>query len=135
MISSLLRVVRSTIVQTLKHILNVKKKSCVNCDFICTPELIFIFHQLPGTEDFHSVVWAGTKQLDVKVDSLHLLVRFGFVSVLCTSYFNLKYKINQAGVDVIREKHPKMEIRDDIDQFITRIIEVIFVKEIQKKGV
>jgi hypothetical protein len=55
-------------------------------------------------DSFHSVVWAGTKALDLTVpgvaqaDTVHI------------------------GVDVLRACHPNMEIRDDIDQFITRVV-------------
>jgi len=56
------------------------------------------------SEHFHSVVWAGTKQLEVNVK-------------------HTKELQSNTGVDVIRAKHPTMEIRDDIDQFITRIID------------
>jgi len=57
------------------------------------------------SDNFHSVVWAGTKQLDISVQHATNALQ------------------SNTGVDVIRAKHPTMEIRDDIDQFITRIVD------------
>jgi len=58
-----------------------------------------------ANEMFHSIVWAGTRQLKLSVpheDSPLTLT---------------------TGLDVFKEKHPDREFNEDIDQFITRIVE------------
>jgi len=57
------------------------------------------------SDNFHSVVWAGTKQLDINVQHASTALQ------------------SNTGVDVIRAKNPAVTIRDDIDQFITRIVD------------
>jgi hypothetical protein len=55
-------------------------------------------------DSFHSVVWAGTTALALTVPGVE------------------KSRVD-IGVDVLRARHPTMEIRDDIDQFITRVVD------------
>jgi hypothetical protein len=64
-------------------------------------------------ENFHSVVWAGTKALGLTVAGLE----------------NAAASRADTGVDVLRARHPDMTIRDDIDQFITRLVDGALLSE------